>query len=181
MRKEIAVGICFWLAGMLCAYLFAGEYFAAYGFLNEYHLKSFAEGGQDLPLILWNILWERGKFFVLVGLLAATSLRKLLPLLMQCLICFTGGIYLCACFMNLGVRGLLFFLISLFPQGILYLLALLLMLRSEPAYHRYRQKNAFLRRLLYAAGVILLILGGCLLEAFLGTRLLRWVICITLD
>lgn len=177
MRKEIAVGICFCLAGILCACLFGSEYFAAYGFLNEYHLKSFAEGGQEISLLLWNILWERGKFFVLVGLISATSLKKFLPLIMQCLLCFTAGIYLSACIMNMGISGILFFLASLFPQGLLYLLALVLILRREPAFHRYHQKNALLRKGLFSAGVMILVFVGCLLEAFLGTKLLRWAIC----
>ena len=178
MRKELAVGICFCLAGMLCSFLFGSEYFAAYGFLNEYHLRSFAEGGQEQQIILWNILWERGKLFALVGLVSATSLKKLLPLIMQCLIWFTAGIYLSACFMNMGIGGILFFLVSLFPQGLFYFLALIMILRREPAYHQYRQKNALLRKVLYTAGVICVILIGCLLEAFLGIKLLRWAICI---
>lgn len=176
MRKELAVGICFCAAGILCACLFGSEYFAVHGFLNEYHLESFAVGEQDVQLLLWNILWERSKFFILVALAAATSIRKILPLLMRCLICFTVGIYLSACVMNLGGWGLLFFLASLIPHSIFYLAALILLIRREEPY-RYQPSRAVIRKVMYVAGVIGLILIGCFLESFLGTKILKWTIC----
>lgn len=177
MRKELAVGICFCVAGILCACLFGSEYFAVYGFLNEYHLRSFAVGEQDTQLLLWNILWERSKFFVLIGLAAATSLKKILPLLMKCMICFTVGIYLSACVMNMGGWGLLFFLASCIPHGIFYLAALILLLcRKKP--YRYQHSKVVIRKIMYVTAVIGLILVGCVLEAFLGTKILQWAICI---
>lgn len=42
MKKELAIGICFGLAGILCTCLFGYEYFTTYGFLNAYHMKAFA-------------------------------------------------------------------------------------------------------------------------------------------
>ena len=176
MRKELAVGICFCVAGILCACLFGSEYFAGYGFLNEYHLKSFAVEEQDIWLLLWNVLWERAKFFILVGLAAATSLRKILPLLMRCLICFTLGIYLAACVINMGGFGALFFVLSCIPHGIFYLAALFLLLRRKEPY-RYQPSKAVIRKVMYVAGVTALILAGCTLEAFLGTKIQKWVIC----
>lgn len=32
MKKELAIGICFGLAGILCTCLFGYEYFTTYGF-----------------------------------------------------------------------------------------------------------------------------------------------------
>ncbi len=58
MKKEIAVGICFCLAGVLAAWLFGYEYFSTYGFLNEYHMQTFAKAEFDTPALLGNILWE---------------------------------------------------------------------------------------------------------------------------
>ena len=42
MKKELAIGICVGLAGILCTCLFGYEYFTTYGFLNAYHMKVFA-------------------------------------------------------------------------------------------------------------------------------------------
>lgn len=176
MRKELAVGICFAVAGVLCAWFFGSTYFATYGFLNEYHLKSLAESTADAGMLLWNILWERGKLFLVAGLAAATPLKKVLPLLVECLLCFTGGIYLAACVMNMGGWGFLFFFLSLLPHGIFYLAALILLVRKDPGF-RYRPKGTALRIILFAAGLLLLIVLGALLETFVGYKLMIWAIC----
>ena len=131
MKKELAIGICFGLAGILCTCLFGYEYFTTYGFLNAYH--------------------------------------------MRCLIYFTGGVFFAACVMNMGILGIVFFLVSWLPHGILYLVALALLLLVEP--HRfYNRKNPWLLRLAWGMGVAVLVLLGCVLEASVGIRLLRFVV-----
>ena len=61
MKKELAIGICFGLAGILCTCLFGYEYFTTYGFLNAYHMKAFAASDTGYLPLLANILWEKGK------------------------------------------------------------------------------------------------------------------------
>ena len=140
MKKELAIGICFGLAGILCTCLFGYEYFTTYGFLNAYHMKAFAASDTGYLPLLANILWERGKVFVIIAILSLTALKAILPLLLRCLIYFTGGVFFAACVMNMGILGIVFFLVSWLPHGILYLAALALLLLVEP--HRfYNQKN----------------------------------------
>ena len=58
---------------------------------------------------------------------------------------------------------------------ILYLAALALLLLVEP--HRfYNRKNPWLLRLAWGMGVAVLVLLGCVLEASVGIRLLRFVV-----
>ena len=147
MKKELAIGICFGLAGILCTCLFGYEYFTTYGFLNAYHMKAFAASDTGYLPLLANILWERGKVFVIIA----------------------------ACVMNMGILGIVFFLVSWLPHGILYLAALALLLLVEP--HRfYNRKNPWLLRLAWGMGVAVLVLLGCVLEASVGIRLLRFVV-----
>ena len=65
MRKEIVIGACFFLAGVLCACLFGYDYFSTYGFLNEYHVKTFAEAALDVDALVAKALegetWVRVK------------------------------------------------------------------------------------------------------------------------
>ena len=124
MKKELAIGICFGLAGILCTCLFGYEYFTTYGFLNAYHMKAFAASDTGYLPLLANILWERGKVFVIIAILSLTALKAILPLLLRCLIYFTGGVFFAACVMNMGILGIVFFLVSWLPHGILYLAAL---------------------------------------------------------
>lgn len=97
MKKELAIGICFGLAGILCTCLFGYEYFTTYGFLNAYHMKAFVASDTGYLPLLANILWERGKVFVIIAILSLTALKAILPLLLRCLIYFTGGVFFAAC------------------------------------------------------------------------------------
>ena len=123
MKKELAIGICFGLAGILCTCLFGYEYFTTYGFLNAYHMKAFAASDTGYLPLLANILWERGKVFVIIAILSLTALKAILPLLLRCLIYFTGGVFFAACVMNMGILGIVFFLVclkhTLFPYSFL--------------------------------------------------------------
>lgn len=175
MKKEIIIGICFCMAGILCAAFFGYEYFTTYGFLNEYHMKSFAGTEWDSSSLLANILWERGKFFSLVWILSYTPVKKILPLILRCGLFFTMGVFLAACVLNMGPAGFAFFFASWIPQGFLYLAALLLLLHMEPG-HFYHQKNVKLKKAAYVSAVLVLILFGCVLEAVIGTKLLGFVI-----
>ena len=89
MKKELAIGICFGLAGILCTCLFGYEYFTTYGFLNAYHMKAFAASDTGYLPLLANILWERGKVFVIITIL---SLIIALPDLF-----YRRGIFCCLC------------------------------------------------------------------------------------
>lgn len=87
---------------------------------------------------------------------------------------YRRGIF-AACVMNMGILGIVFFLVSWLPHGILYLAALALLLLVEP--HRfYNRKNPWLLRLAWGMGVAVLVLLGCVLEASVGIRLLRFVV-----
>jgi len=175
MKKEIIVGSCFFVAGILCACFFGYEYFSTYGFLNEYHMQSFANAELNIPVLLGNIIWERGKFFLIIFLVACTPGKKIAPLILRCGICFTSGIFLAACTLNMGVGGILFFVVSWFPHGILYLLALIVIFCVDP--HRfYNRRNPVLKKIALYASIVVMILLGCCVETVIGTRLLRWSI-----
>jgi hypothetical protein len=175
MKKEIAAGSCFCLAGILCTCFFGYEYFATYGFLNAYHLSAFAESTPDLPLLFGNVLWERLKLFLFVALVALTPAKKYEPLVLRCVISFTAGIFLAACVGNLGIGGILFFVASWFPHGVIYLLALFLLFGVDTKYYTRRGKLLWKKAALYL-GILSLILLGCVLESGVGTKLLRMVI-----
>lgn len=171
MKKEIAVGICFLVAGVLVACLFGYEYFSTYGFLNEYHMQAFAKAEFDTPALLGNILWERGKLFLMIVIISSTPLKKITPLFLRCGICFTAGMFLAACVMNMGGWGFLFFIVSWLPHGILYLLVLVLVCRMD-YYQVCGRKNAALKLTVLYMGIVLLFLAGCVTEAVAGVPLL---------
>ena len=174
MKKEIAVGICFCIAGILSACLFGYDYFSTYGFLNEYHMQTFAKARFDTTALLGNILWERGKLFLLIVIVSCTPIKKIAPLLLRCGICFTAGMFLAACTMNMGFYGFLFFVVSWLPHGILYLLVLVMVFRMD-YYQVCGRKNATLKLIVACMGIVFVFLLGCVTEATLGVTILRWM------
>lgn len=172
MRKEITLGACFVMAGVLCACLFGYEYFSTYGFLNEYHMRAFADMRLDRAALLGNIVWQRGKFIFLIWMVAYTPARRIAPLLLRCLLFFTGGIFAGACMVNMGIFGLAVFLLSWFPHGIIYLFVIMLILRRD-MHVNYAGKNVLAKRLFYTISVLSLLLLGCFAEATVGTWILQ--------
>ena len=147
MRKELAIGICFCIAGMLTVCFFGYTYFTTYGFLNAYHMQAFAGAKLEVPALLGNIIWERGKLFLLICLVAYTPLKKVAPLVLRCGICFTAGVFLAASMLNMGFRGVVFFVVSLFPHCLFYLMVLLLIFGVD-THSFYNRKNPVVKRVI---------------------------------
>ena len=174
MKKEIAVGICFFIAGILCTCLFGYSYFTTYGFLNAYHMNAFARSQTDFVTLLGNIVWERGKLIVFLAILSFTALKPVMPLILRCIIYFTCGIFLAACVMNMGWMGIVFFLASWFPHGLFYIAAIVLLLHVD-VHHFYNRRNPLMKKTALYLGIMVLVLLGCVLEASVGTKLLKLV------
>lgn len=172
MKRDIWIGLLFLLGGILCAQLLGSEFFGNYGYLNEYQLQSFAYSKMDKMDLFWNVLWDRGKLFLVFVLICATSMRKLLPIVGKSLLGFLIGIFGTVCVMHLGAYGILFLLATLFPHWILYLAVLIMIYRFRPMYsHEGKRKNTrfFLQILL----IWMLFLAGCVSETLIGTQLLQ--------
>ncbi len=172
MKKEMLILFLLILAGIFSTQLFGSDFFAEYGFLNEYHLQLFADAKLDRVALFWNVFWERGKLFLVFALLGITPLKQLLPLLMKCAFGYTIGLYGAACVMNLGGAGFGVLLLSLLPHGIFYLLALIgLFYLERPMI--YREKKYVFRRVLAVVLLVILLTAGCLLETAVSTFLLQ--------
>lgn len=172
MQKEITIGFCFLMAGILSACLFGYDYFTTYGFINEYHARSFSETEFDVFLLVLSILWERGKFFVALWLLTYTPIRSIVPLLFRCAICFTMGMFIGACVINIGMFGILIAIGTWIPHGVLYVIAILLIFGRE-SLQMYGGRKQNLRKIVYVSGTIGCILCGCIAEATAGTKILQ--------
>lgn len=172
MRKEITIAACFVMAGVLCACLFGYEYFSTYGFLNTYHVRAFTEARLDFATLFCNIVWERGKLMFLIFVFACTPAKRIAPLLLRCALFFTAGIFAGVCMINMGIYGLVVFLLSWFPHGILYLAVIALIMNRE-MYAGYGEQNRTARKLIFASSVVSLLVLGCFAEATAGTWILK--------
>lgn len=172
MKKELVIITLLFLAGILSAQLVGKNFFITYGFLNTYHLQAFALTKLDNVLLFWNILWERGKLFLLLIILGFTPLKKILPIFVKGILAYTIGLYGAACVMNIGILGLGVLACSIFPHGILYIMVCYLFLHMEHPFLFKDRKRIFM---LCLSGIILCImfLMGCILETTVGTSLLQ--------
>jgi hypothetical protein len=171
MKRTCILCLILLLAGILTAQLFGAEFLGTYGFLNDYYLKTFARSNPDKLDLFWNILWERGKLFLFLALLAATPLKRWLRLLLLGLFSYFTGIYGAACLICQQLRGLGIFVLSLFPHGLFYAGAAWLFLRLLPP-GRFSGKKYVFSYLLANAIVLLLFLIGCILETAVSSPLL---------
>ena len=75
---------------------------------------------------------------------------------------------------NMGWLGIVFFLVSWFPHGMFYIAGIVLLLHVDV--HRfYNRRNPVVKKTAFYMGIIVLVLAGCMLEASVGTKLLKMV------
>lgn len=181
MKKQIGFLVILFLAGIASAQLFGTKFLTTYGFLNQYHMDAFASADMDFMQVFWNILWERGKEFLIFVLLGITPIRKYLPLILKSILVYAFGLFLCACIMNMGIGGIAVAVCSLFPQIIPYVLAILLIFHMEEKPQKVMHNKAnsispILTYIMWGALIVMLILIACLLESTIGVYILQKII-----
>ena len=171
MKRLLWTGVIAVLAGILMAFLIGEEFFSTYGFFSEYNLKSFAYCEMDQMSLFWHIVWQRGKLMILVFLLSSTIFSKFMPYALMALGGFSFGMLEVVCGMQMGAFGIIVPAGSWIPHGGLYLIVLILLIRSKNliGFEKKRKKLYFF---LLGFGIICLFFIGCFLETTLGT----WVI-----
>lgn len=184
MKKQILfIAICF-LSGVVSAQLFGTKFLTTYGFLNSYHIRAFVMGKTEYMQMFWNILWVRIKEYLFLALLGFTPVRKILPQFIKSVLAYTFGLFLWACVMNMGLYGILVCVCCIFPQGILYFTAIVLLIKLE-VQPRYvgagYEKSSWLRtsvttHFFTILTIVILVIMGALLEALAGNVLLHMVL-----
>lgn len=103
------------------------------------------------------------------------TFEKGCPLVLRCGICFTAGVFLAASMLNMGIRGIVFFTMSLFPHCLFYLMVLLLIFGVD-THSFYNRKNPVVKRVIYYGVVGIVFLLGCISEVMISVPLLQKVI-----
>lgn len=137
--------------------------------------KAYAYSEVAFKEMFWKLLYARGKILVMLALISILPIReKILPLF-GCLFTYGYGFFFMSCLMKMGVAGIPISLSAIFPHGILYGLAIILLFKRREL--RSYQMN---KRIGYQAGgtamILLLFVAGCVIECFIGTEFLPWVI-----
>ena len=141
-------------------------------FGNEYHVQNFGVAELDKMGLLCEVLWNRGKLFLMLMVFLATPVRKWIPFCTAACLSFLAGIYIKICLIQFGLKGILIFLISLLPHGIFYgMVAVLLFLMSKN--RNYYRKGEMLSRILVISIMLTLFFVGALLEVWTSSSVLQ--------
>ena len=170
MKRKTYLCILLFLIGIGIASLVGNGDADIFG--NEYHVQNFGVAELDKMGLLCEVLWNRGKLFLMLMVFLATPVRKWIPFCTAACLSFLAGIYIKICLIQFGLKGILIFLISLLPHGIFYgMVAVLLFLMSKN--RNYYRKGEMLSRILVISIMLTLFFVGALLEVWTASSALQ--------
>ena len=170
MRRKNCLCILLFLIGIGIASLIGNGDAEIFG--NEYHVQNFGVAELDKMGLLCEVLWNRGKLFLMLMVFLATPVRKWVPFCTAASISFMAGVYIKICMIQFGLKGILIFFISLLPHGIFYgmVVAVLFLVSKNRNYYR---KGEMLSRILVIIIMLTLFFVGTLLEVWNSSSVLQ--------
>ena len=159
------------------------------GLLDEYTLYHMKYMTVDSGALFYYVLWLRMKAALLLIVFATTYLGMVVCAGATAWYGFSFGAFVSALMMQYGLKGIVFGVLSVFPQMLLYVPAAVALLRWCVRLNRsiYFQrdltadveKNVPLsRRIVRLLGILGLILLGCLAEGFINPEIMEWLLSI---
>lgn len=157
-------------AGILYMNRFAAEYLTVLGVFNSYYLQDFLESDLLIYEYLARVLWIR--IIPLVSMLVLSHLRlnKACVIILFIWTGFLFGLYISLGILQLGVKGIVFCVLGIFPQMLFYIPAYLIGVVTA-----YNYPMAQFGREKIGA-IVLLILVGVALECQVNPIIIKWYI-----
>ena len=157
------------------------------GLLDEYTLYHMKYMTVDSSALFYYILRIRIKCFLSLVIFATTYLGLLVCAGTAFGYGVSLGAYLSVLLIRYGIKGILFAVLSIFPQYLLYVPAMAgLLLWCEGLNRSIYFKSGFLietegnttisRRIIKLAGLLLLVLVGCIAESFVNPNVMKWLL-----
>lgn len=179
MKKFLIILIIIFICGILSADICLKEIKESEVLIGLELYEQYANTKQVFKAVFWNILYDRLKLFIGIGVLCFTPLKERIGLIMAPLFSFIWGFYLMSCIIELSVAGLVVGLASVLPHGVFYG-TVIWMLTSRRELRRYYVKNNVVKNLGAYLFTILLFVTGCIIESLVATHFIPWVIRLSL-
>lgn len=161
------------LCGILFANLFAKDYIGNVGILSDYFLNKYKYMEINQSELFLYVLEKRIVPFLILGTLGITSFGIILQFGVAGWFGFSAGLFLSAATMKYGFKGILLCIGSIFPQYLIYIPALMVLMYKEyGVWAELGNKTGIQNRIkktkkqIYIEYLIVLILTGILI--FLG-------------
>lgn len=157
------------------------------GLLDEYTLYHMKYMTVDSSALFYYILRIRIKCFLSLVIFATTYLGLLVCAGTAFGYGVSLGAYLSVLLIRYGIKGILFAVLSIFPQYLLYVPAMAaLLLWCEGLNRSIYFKSGFLietegstslsKRIIKLIGIFLLVLVGCIAESFVNPNVMKWLL-----
>ena len=179
MKKFLIILIIIFICGVLSADLCFAQIKDSNIILGKEFYVQYAKAKHVFKDILWNVVYERVKLLGLVFLFCVTPLKDKLSGVLLIIFSFAWGFFLMTCVIELGAVGIVVGLASVIPHGILYAIAIGLLLGKGKS-RRYHIRNQIAVEVGSYIFMILLFITACILESLVGVHFIPWVIRLSL-
>ena len=125
MKKEGFLFFAVFFAGVFLANLLKYKAGNLCRILNIWILEQFAYSSISLERLFWQLFWKRGKFTFFSFLLGEWCGYVVASTACLCLLTGTFGFFLTMAIADLGIRGVAFAFVSVFPHAFFYVAAVL--------------------------------------------------------
>ena len=192
LGNKLSLGFLFWigvLAGIIVMNLGKSILLDDTGLLDEYTLYHMKYMTVDSGALFYYVLWMRMKAALIMIVFATTYLGMAYCTGITAWYGFSFGAFASALMMQYGLKGIVFGVLSVFPQMLLYIPAAMVLLRwcvrlNRSIYFQRNQtaeveKNVPLSsRIVRLLGILGLVLLGCLAEGFINPEIMEWLLSI---
>ena len=190
--NKLPLGLLFWtgvLAGIIVMNLGKSILLDSAGLLDEYTLYHMKYMTVDSGALFYYVLWLRMKAALILIIFATTYLGMAVCAGATVWYGFSFGAFSSALMMQYGLKGIVFGVLSVFPQMLIYVPAAVVLLRWCVRLNRsiYFQREAVAaveknvplsHRVVRLLGIVGLILVGCLAESFVNPEIMEWLLSI---
>ena len=179
MKKFLIVLIIIFICGIMSADICLTQIKDSAVLVGIDFYEQYANAKLAFKDVFWNVLYERAKLFGILLVLCFTPIKEKIGVVFAPVFSFVWGFFLMSCIVELGVAGLIVGLASVFPHGLLYGGALLMVL-SKRRTRSYHTKDRVAINAATYIFMVLLFITGCVIESLIGTHFIPWVIRLSL-
>ena len=174
MKKFLIILIILFVCGLLSADVCLKE-IEDNAVVGREVYEQYASAKLAFKNVFWDVLYERIKSFGVLFILCFTPIKEKMGLVLAPVFSFVWGFFLMSSIIELGFVGLIVGLASVLPHGILYCGSVWLMLRNNRT-RTYLVREKMMINMASYIGIVLLFITGCILESFMGSYFIPWVI-----
>lgn len=179
MKKSFFILVILFICGIVSADICVKMIEESEILVSMQMYKDYANAKLVFQNVFWNILYERLKLFLLLGILVFMPVRERLVIFLLAIFSFMWGFFSMSSVLGLGIAGVVVSIAAVLPHGLLYGGVLGLMFQKRRI-HSYHTKDKIALNISTCILGLLLFVTGCVVESLVSTHFIPWVIRLSL-